>query len=108
MAGLFTALVMPIYTCLDSFLGDGYKDVLHAIKKRLECLYRFHQTGYVPCDLKWRKSWALSQAKRLSNDNLYGLPVPLLVVRQHSWPPSFSYRLGVGEQQVLLSFVASS
>jgi hypothetical protein len=29
MVGLFTVLVMPIYTCLDSFLEDDYKDALH-------------------------------------------------------------------------------
>ena len=54
MVGLFTVLVMPIYTCLDSFLGGDCKDALHVFKKGLECLYRFHQTGYVHCDLKWR------------------------------------------------------
>jgi serine/threonine protein kinase len=53
MVGLFTVLVMPIYTCLDTFLEDYNKDALHIFKKGLESLYRFHQTGYVHCDLKW-------------------------------------------------------
>jgi hypothetical protein len=58
VVGLFTVLVLPIYTCLDSFLGDDYKDALHVIKKRLECLYKFRQTGFVHCNLKWGNSMA--------------------------------------------------
>ena len=58
MVGLFIVLVMPIYTCLDSFLGDNYKDTLHVFKKGLECLYRFHQTSSVHCNLKWGNSMA--------------------------------------------------